>query len=182
MKKLSAALLLASVSTLASAGTITNGDFDAGLAGWSVAGNANAATNVAQLTAFGQISQGFSWSAGETLSFDWNFQANDYLPYNDYSLFQVVDASNNLLANITLSNIAAVGNYGSSGWNTYSYTFANAGSGAFSFGVWNALDDGLSSQLYIDNVRSSDVPEPAGLALLGLGLLGLGMSRKRAAK
>ncbi len=180
----------------AGAVSFTNGSFETGdFTGWDVIGFASVVTSddgfsatdgnyFANLYADSLISQSQSWVAGETFSFDWNFNANDYLPFNDFSVLSVVDASNVVIANITLSDVASVGNYNATGWNTYEYTFASAGSGYIGFGVYNALDQGLDSQLYIDNVSGgAPVPEPSTILLMGAGLLGLvGYSRKRSGK
>ncbi|WP_354623329.1 PEP-CTERM sorting domain-containing protein [Psychromonas sp. MME2] len=108
----------------------------------------------------------------DALSFEWYFKANDYLPYDDYGYFGLDGVKT------TLASVSSVGDYGNSGWMTYQ--FDSAFTGALTFGVQNVLDNGFNSQLTVKNVT---VPEPATLAILGLGLAGLGFSRrKRSAK
>ena len=130
--------------------------------GW---GGVSTSTNYATLTADSSLGSAVS---GVT-SFDWFFQANDYMPFNDYGY--MTDGNFYLL-----SDIATVGDYANSGWNTY--TFGSAYTGYLEFGVNNVLDTSLSSQLHISNVSAVPEPETYAMLLAGLGLVGW-MARRR---
>ncbi len=133
-----------------------------------ISGSVSTSSNYALLTANSTLGSNVT---GVT-SFDWFFQANDYLPFNDYGY--MTNGSFN-----SLSNVATVGNYGNSGWNTY--TFGSAYTGYLAFGVTNVLDNSLSSQLHITNVIAA-VPEPETYAMLLAGLSLLGFSARRRGK
>ncbi len=195
-KTILAGILLAGLSGTAAAAPIVNGSFETGdFSGWNVTtttGTANVVTSsagftatdgsyFADLSADSLVAQNQSWGAGDTLTFDWNFNANDYTPYNDFSVLSITDSLGNILDNITLSDVATVGNYNATGWNTFTYAFAAAGAGTIGFGVYNVGDQALDSQLYLDNVSLVAVTEPATIALFGLGLVGLGFARRRQA-
>jgi hypothetical protein len=126
------------------------------------------------------LSQTFSTTGGE-FSGDAAFVANDYLPYNDDAFVSISDGDTTLF----FSSIGAVGDYGSSGWTHFTHTLA-AGSYTVTAGVRNNGDNGMSSQILIDNfaVTEGGVPEPTSWALMLTGFLGAGAalrSRRRTA-
>lgn len=189
LKLIATVLVLLPLSQAAHSATITNGDFSAGLTGQSAQGNVNTSAGYAVLTSSGSgtstgsfggtngsiLSQAINASAGDTISFSYNFLAGDYLPYNDFSL--VVGDSNNLL-----SNVAAVGSYGTTGWSTYSFV-ATANFTDLIFVLSNAIDSSVDSSLYIDNVTVTNTPIPAAVWLFGSALTGLvGIGKRKQTK
>jgi len=193
-------LLIFGITASASALSIVNGSFETGdftgwtqtsdgLGGYSTVTTSHAAFDgtiysatdgqyFANLSATSFIAQGQTWGAGYQLTFDWAFCADDYLPFNDFSVFKVLDTGGSVIDNITLSDVAGIGDYGDTGWNEYTYTFAAAGAGSLQFGSVNGVDGIMDSNLLLDNV-AAPVPEPASIFLMGVGLLGLVSNRKR---
>ncbi len=86
-------------------------------------------------------------SAGETVTFNWNFISTDQVPYGDFAFVVINGVAERLSGN---SN---VGNYGSSGWTEYAYTAGYSGILSLGFGVVDTGDIDSNAQLLIDNVR-----------------------------
>jgi len=124
-----------------------------------VLGEVVLATNLASLTANSVV---FMNVVGVT-SFEWQFKANDYLPYNDFAYFSLNNTQT------TLANVASVGDYGGSDWRTI--YIDSPFTGTLSFGVFNVGDASQSSLLFIQNVLSVPEPETNWMLLLGLGVV-----------
>ncbi|WP_310586347.1 tandem-95 repeat protein [Stutzerimonas frequens] len=89
-------------------------------------------------------------SAGEAVSFDWQFATSDYMPFNDFAFVQV-----NGQPVQVLSNVASVGDYGNSGTQTFSYQFAAPGTYTLVLGVADAGDSGIGSTLSLSNMSAN---------------------------
>ena len=135
------------------------------------------------------IRQDFMATAGDllTVTFNWAFLSTDtsfpdfgFVALND-SVFKFVDTASSALNGVFLGTFADSNNVNWS-WYQSTYTYQANANGAVSLaiGVVDVGDFLNTSELRIDNVAVSAVPEPETYALMlaGLGLMG-GYIRRR---
>lgn len=132
------------------------------------------------------IKQTITAGAGDMLTFDWNFltdeveagkseeQAGDVVP--DFAFVSIVSGTSEILADAVSSTFVSSSTsfFDETGFSTFSYMFPTSGTFTLGFGVMHVGDEDVDSALLIDNI----IPEPATVALLGLGSLVL-IRRKR---
>jgi hypothetical protein len=155
-------------------------DFESGFAGWQIMGQASVVHHPIGTSAMAKIVGGgnsegdiedffgaeifdgydgldgsaimttLALNAGDTLSFDYFYQSDDELPYNDFAVYMGVDGQTHLL-----SNVEAVGDYGNSGWNTVEVEITTTGVYDIGFAALDAVDSAVEfvSTLYVDNIE-----------------------------
>jgi len=132
------------------------------------------AVNSQNTTSGSAIRNTIAVKAGDILKFDWLFQAGDFLPYNDFSFYSIGSSV------YELADVQLVGNFGEIASQT-SYTFTTGGTYTIGFGVIDALDLSLPSDLIIGRSGGSEpVPEPITiLGSLAAGAFGVALRRKQ---
>jgi hypothetical protein len=135
-------------------------------------------------TAGTAIMQSVTVSAGQTLSFRWNYvtrEAETEELFNDYSFVVIGGTAVRLMASNDPDNGPLTGPlvdiqpgeaYRTSDYQTFNFTFNSAGTFNIGVGVTNVGDTGVSSGLMVDNFVISAVPEPTTWALLGISVVG----------
>lgn len=144
---------MAKISPSGSSTTVTDAETLLGLTAGTFDSLGYAGTS--GITNFGLLYQELTLDPGE-YSFGWAYAAYDYAPYDDGVFFSVsgngVNDVSILAANVTgQSDTLIVGSYGSTPWQTSSFTITTAGTYIIGFGGYNWGDTGVQPILYIDD-------------------------------
>lgn len=178
-------LFVLQASTNLNASVVQNGDFENGLANWSLSRNSDfqgdpirvvtqfqnysptkgasfALLRSSLADTYNRISQTVNMKAGDRLAGSAFFKTQDYLPYDDDAYIRIVE----LDAVLFSSRVSAVGNYGGTPWTNFEFTIPTTGAFTIELAVRNAIDGAASSYLGVDNLRA--VPEPTSMATVSL--------------
>jgi hypothetical protein len=195
--------LVALVATAAAnAAPITNGDFNNGLSGWFLFPGSNGGTTSTYPgfsagpgdspsgNPYGYAFAGtqdqpnylftnFTANAGQWVSFDWFFSAEDYSPFNDDGFVALYDFTSGNFIYFDSADVAGVGDFGTTGWQTVSVFLPNTGTYQIQAAVTNRLDSSVSSIVGLDGVMN---PEPVSMLVFGGLLAGGGWLARRRMK
>ncbi|MEL7036767.1 MAG: PEP-CTERM sorting domain-containing protein [Cyanobacteria bacterium J06592_8] len=129
-------------------------------------------TNATQGSA---ISQTFDVTAGQTLSFRWNFLTDEFTPtvFNDMAFVSLAGVGQKLADTNSTFVLSSVSSFNEeTGFATFSKTFDTSETIKLGIGVLDVLDSAVDSGLLIDevtltpkNIDPKPVPEP--LSILG---------------
>jgi hypothetical protein len=141
----------------------------------SASGIQSTLTTQAQLTGNGGgmpttaawVTRTVTLTSGQNFSLAWQYISTDYVPFNDGSIATLVKVGsptttavlNNYTSQYALLGFTnpgtgdySTGSYGSTGWQTATYTVTEGGDYLLGFGVFNLDDTALSPVLYVDEV------------------------------
>jgi plastocyanin len=141
----------------------------------AIADSLNTGDNVIEGSA---MMQTITVNAGDVLQFEWNMLTDEFTAqevFNDFSFVSIVDSMTDVSVLADVFN----GSFQSSntmfanetGFSTFSYTFATAGTYTVGFGVVDVGTEDYASGLIVDNIRIVPAPGAAVLAVIGMPMI-----------
>ncbi|MGB2864793.1 MAG: hypothetical protein WBC05_15815 [Sedimentisphaerales bacterium] len=122
-----------------------------------------------------QLYQSFYATAGADLSFDYFWDSQDYVPFDDMATGTLLSGEGTGGAVVTTLFVESIatdpGNHYGTPWTSVSYTIANSGVYTLLITNTNALDSSLDSYVGIDNVNVIPAPGAILLGSIGLGVV-----------
>jgi hypothetical protein len=122
-----------------------------------------------------QLYQSFYATAGADLSFDYFWDSQDYLPFNDTATGTLLSGAGTggaLVTTLFSESIATdPGNYYGTPWTSVSYQIGAAGTYTLLIEVTNGLDSVLDSYVGIDNAEVIPAPGAILLGSIGAGVV-----------
>ncbi len=132
-----------------------------------------------------QLYQSFTAAAGDTLTFDYFWDSQDFVPYDDTCTGKLLSGEGidgPVVAELFYHNVGSSyygsgmgtdpGNFYGTPWISVSYDITTAGTYTLLITNMNAIDSGHDSYVGIDNVFTP-VPAAILLGILGLGVAGI---------
>ena len=131
--------------------------------------------------AYTTLTQTFHMDIGDRLDGWAAFDARDQVPFNDNAAVAIQVVSNGSLTPLYSKSVAQVGDYGSSPWETWSFTAASAGDYTLALGVRNIGDNLLNSRAIFDHSFTPHLVSDLGstILLMGFGLTGVAGFRRK---
>jgi len=123
------------------------------------------------VTDFGVLTKTFTFAPG-TYQFSWAYAAEDYVPFNDGVLFSLTGGGSQTIVSLARNGSSSndlsgpspgtliLGSYGSTAWETTTFTIATAGTYQVGFASYNWNDTDYDPSLFVSAVQGTYTGTP----------------------